>query len=79
MRAMTWTGNAKVNSRDSSARPRGANRSMSSWTTTSTSSLRHRSSNAVRNEGDTRARLARCSAPSSSSRVRPMTGPMIWS
>ena len=57
IRAMTCTGNAKVNSRTSSARPRDANRSMSSWTTTSTSSVRHRSSSAVRNDGDTSARL----------------------
>ena len=75
---MTCTGNAKVNSRTNSPRPCAANRSISSCTTTRTSSLRHRSSSFARNDGDTKARLIRCSAPSSSSRVRPMTGPMIW-
>ena len=77
MRAITRTGKANVSRRTRSARPSGANESISSSTTRRTRSCFHRASSFGRNAGATSARWARCSGSSIAIIVWSSIGPMI--
>ena len=73
---MTCTGKLNVTSRTRSDRPRSANESISSFTTSATSSSSHRSSILERKLPATSARTLRCSGSSIWRMVRPITIPI---
>ncbi len=70
---MTCTGKLKVKERTRSVRPRSANESISSFTTTATSCSSQRSSILERKLEATRARMTRCSGSFICKMVRPIT------